>query len=254
MGSGSSGNATFVSSGGTNVLIDAGFSCREIFKRLEEIGATPSGLDAVIITHEHSDHIKGLDVLMKRFGIHLYLTQGTWKAMEKDMNRYSGQVYTFSAGQSFEINDIGFDSFPVLHDAAEPVGFCLHNNGSKLGIATDLGKVTHLVRESLKGSRCLILESNHDPGMLNRGPYPWWLKQRIRGRFGHLSNDDSANLLTDLLHTDLRHVVLAHISQTNNQREMAHINALKVIQKQEYRHIDIQVAFQDRTLKPIEVV
>ncbi len=253
LGSGSSGNATVVASQKARVLIDAGFSCREIFRRMDQIGVESSKLDGVIVTHEHSDHVKGLAVLVKKLNIPVYTSQGTWQALKKNVGSHIKQVHTFSAGGDFEIEDIGFESFSVLHDAADPVGFCLYNSGSKIGVATDLGKTTHLVRESLKGAQCLILESNHDPGMLYRGPYPWWLKQRIKGIFGHLSNEDSASLLTDLLHSDLRHVVLAHVSQTNNLNEMAHLNAMNVLQKNDCRHIQVQVALQDRAIGPISV-
>lgn len=254
LGSGSSGNATVVASSCAKVLVDAGFSCKEILSRLHETGINPSELDALVVTHEHSDHVKGLAVLIKRLDIPLYLTHGTWEALKDDLKKHVRQVYIFSAGQGFEIKDIGFESFPVLHDASDPVGYCFHYAGTKVGLATDLGKVTHLVRESLKGASCLILESNHDPGMLFRGPYPWWLKQRIKGRFGHLSNEDSATLLGDLLHTDLKHVVLAHLSQTNNHREMAHLNAMKVLQENKCHHVKLEVALQDKAIKPVEVV
>jgi phosphoribosyl 1,2-cyclic phosphodiesterase len=254
LGSGSSGNASFVASSKARVLIDAGFSCKEIFRRLDQIGIKPTELDSVVITHEHSDHVRGLDVLIKRLNIPVYLSRGTWENLKNNMNNPVSHLHVFSAGKGFEIGDIGFESFSVLHDAADPVGFCLYNDGSKIGVATDLGKSTHLVRESLKGSQCLILESNHDPGMLYRGPYPWWLKQRIKGMFGHLSNEDSASLLTDLLHTDLKHVVLAHISQKNNMNDMVQLNAMKVLQKHDCRHIELQVALQDRAIRPIELV
>ena len=253
MGSGSAGNAILVTSAKAKILIDAGFTCKEICRRLDEMGVDPSDLNGVVITHEHSDHVKGLDVLLKKLGIPLYLSQGTWDALKKNMYNQRHSVNPFTAGQEFQIADIGFQSFSVLHDAADPVGFCLYNGESKIGVATDLGKTTHLVRESLKGAQCLILESNHDPGMLFRGPYPWWLKQRIKGMFGHLSNEDSASLLTDLLHTDLQHVILAHVSQTNNMNEMVHLNAMRVLQKYDARHIQIQVALQDRALTPVDV-
>lgn len=221
---------------------------------MDQIGIKPTELDGVVITHEHSDHVRGLDVLIKRLNIPVYLSKGTWETLKDNMNNPVKHLHVFSAGKSFEIGDIGFESFSVLHDASDPVCFCLYNAGSKIGVATDLGKITHLVRESLKGSQCLILESNHDPGMLFRGPYPWWLKQRIKGIFGHLSNEDSASLLTDLLHTDLKHVVLAHISQTNNMNDMVHLNAMKVLQNNDCQHIEIQLALQDRALRPIELV
>lgn len=170
------------------------------------------------------------------------------------MSKNVKHLHTFSAGEGFRINDIYFESFPILHDASEPAGFCIYNGQSKIGIATDLGKATNLVREALKGANCLILESNHDPGMLYRGPYPWWLKQRIKGRFGHLSNEDSATLLEELMHINLQHVVMAHISQTNNQMEMVHLNATKVLQKGKYSHVELQLAEQHRAIRPIEFV
>jgi len=235
-------------------LVDVGFSFQEIRNRLKDCEVDPSELDGIIITHEHTDHIKGLGVLVKRLNLPVFMTNGTWKIVETKYGCHVSDLHTFSPGEDFHIKEIGFESFSVLHDAADPVGFCFSRDGLKVGIATDLGKVTNLVRESLKGVNCLILESNHDPGMLYRGPYPWWLKQRIKGRFGHLSNEDSAGLLTDLLHNELKHVVMAHISQTNNQMEMVHLNAMKVLQNNDYGHVQVHMASQNKALRPIEIV
>ncbi|MGA1842971.1 MAG: MBL fold metallo-hydrolase [bacterium] len=253
LGSGSSGNATLVASARARVLVDAGFSCREIVRRLSSIGISPEDLHGVVVSHEHTDHLRGLETLSKRLDIPIYLSRGTWDAIRHDKGSRFRNVRTFSPGKQFDIEDITFESFSVLHDAADPVGFCIHSGGAKLGVATDLGKTTHLVRESLRGSHCLILESNHDPGMLVRGPYPWWLKQRIKGMFGHLSNEDSSSLLSDLLHSDLSHVVLAHLSQVNNQEEMAHLNALRVLREKDCHHIQVRVAGQDCVTDPILV-
>jgi phosphoribosyl 1,2-cyclic phosphodiesterase len=254
LGSGSSGNALLIATDETKILVDAGFSYKETLSRLNELEVSPEEIKAVVVTHEHSDHVKGLALIAKRLSIPVYLTKGTWEALNKKLKDDISLTQTFSSGEDFEIGDIGLKSFPVLHDAAEPVGFSFNYNGMRVGLATDLGKVTHLVRESLRGSTCLILESNHDPGMLIRGPYPWWLKQRIKGGFGHLSNEDSALLLAELLHENLTHVILAHVSKTNNQYEIVHLNALKVLEENKYQQVNVQVADQDRVSRPVEIM
>jgi len=219
LGSGSRGNAVYVSDGATAVLVDAGFSAREIDRRMRARGLDPAGLDAILVTHEHTDHVRGIERLVRRHRLPVYLTAGTFQ--EAAALHELPDVCQIACGREFRINTLAVRPFSISHDARDPAGFTIGANGSRIGIATDLGHVTALVREHLRGCRLLILEANHDPELLMNGPYPWFLKQRIRGRTGHLSNQESGDLLADILHPGLEQVVLAHLSETNNRPERA---------------------------------
>ncbi len=220
LGSGSSGNATYISDGRTSVLVDAGFSGIEIEKRMKSIGALAEKLNGIIVTHEHSDHIKGAGILSRRYKLPVYISKQTHKAANDKLGNLE-KVHYFDCGSEFNIGGLKVHPFPISHDAADPAGFTIRKNGTKLGIATDLGIATALVKERLKGSSLVIVEANHDPDMLIKGPYPWHLKQRIKGRCGHLSNDDSKSLVKAILHKKLEHVILGHLSMENNDPEKA---------------------------------
>lgn len=219
LGSGSRGNAIYVSDGATAILIDAGFSAREIDRRMRQRGLDPAGLDAILVTHEHTDHVRGIERLVRRHRLPVYLTDGT--RQEAAALQELPEIHPVACGREFRINTLAVRPFSISHDARDPAGFTIGANGSRIGIATDLGLVTELVREHLRGCRLLIVEANHDPDLLMSGPYPWFLKQRIRGRTGHLSNQESGCLLADILHPGLEHVVLSHLSETNNRPEKA---------------------------------
>lgn len=219
LGSGSRGNATYVSDGATAILIDAGFSAREIDRRMRQRGLDPGALDAILVTHEHGDHVRGVERLVRRHRLPVYLTAGT--RQEASGLQQLPEVFPFTCGREFRINTLVVHPFSISHDARDPAGFTIGADGVRIGVATDLGQVTSLVREHLRGCRLLILEANHDPDMLMSGPYPWFLKQRIRGRTGHLSNQESGCLLADILHPGLDQVILAHLSETNNRPERA---------------------------------
>jgi phosphoribosyl 1,2-cyclic phosphodiesterase len=214
LGSGSRGNAIHVCDGATSILVDAGFSAREIDRRMHERGLDPERLSAILLTHEHTDHVRGVARLVRRHRLPVFLTAGT--RQEAAALQTLPEIYPFTCGSEFQINTLSIRPFSISHDARDPAGITIAANGSRIGIATDLGHVTALVREHLRGCRLLVLEANHDPRMLMDGPYPWFLKQRIRSRTGHLSNQETAGLLADLLHPALEQVVLAHLSETNN--------------------------------------
>jgi phosphoribosyl 1,2-cyclic phosphodiesterase len=219
LGSGSRGNSTYVSDGVTSILVDAGLSARETERRLASRGLSVADLSAILITHEHGDHVRGVARLARRHRLPVYLSPGTHGADGPFRNLPSPCF--FSCGRPFLIHTLAIHPFSIPHDAGDPCGFTIGANGSRIGIATDLGQVTALVAEHLRGCRVLVLEANHDPQMLHDGPYPWFLKQRIRGRTGHLSNEDSGRLLTEIRGAGLAHVVLAHLSETNNTPEKA---------------------------------
>ncbi len=219
LASGSKGNSLFVACNDTALLIDAGLSGVEIERRLKAVDVQPDSLSGILVTHEHSDHVKGAGVLSRRFDIPVYISPKTYQAC-KGLGKMDHLQY-FECGTSFTIDDIMIHPFSTSHDAADPAGLTLEFNGAKIGIATDLGIVTNLVKEHLKNSDLLYLESNHDPRMLMNGPYPWHLKQRIKDREGHLSNQDATQLLTELMNKKLKHVILAHLSEENNCPDLA---------------------------------
>lgn len=219
LASGSKGNAVYVSDGRTAILIDAGLSGREIERRLQSKGLRPEELGALVLSHEHADHVQGVGVLSRRYRLPVYITPKTAEAAYR-LGNLTETVY-FECGITFRIAGLEIHPFSLSHDAEDPAGFTIRSNGLKLGMVTDLGIVTSMVREHLKGCHALILEANHDDAMLLNGPYPWPLKQRIRSRTGHLSNTDSSTLLSDVLDDRLQHVILAHLSEINNTPEEA---------------------------------
>ena len=220
LASGSKGNSVFISNGSTSILVDAGFSGIEIEKRLKSRGLDPKKLDAILVSHEHSDHIRGVGILSRRFGIPVYINRKTEKASIAQTGDIKKKYY-FNCGVSFHINNLSIHPFSTSHDAAEPACFTISHNNIKVGIATDMGIATAMVKEHLKGCSLLVLEANHDPEMLAKGPYPWHTKQRIKSRTGHLSNVDAKNLLSEIAHNKLKHVILAHLSKKNNLPEKA---------------------------------
>ncbi len=241
LASGSRGNSIYMSSGETAVLFDAGLSGVEIERRMKHQGLDPRSLDAIVVSHEHGDHIRSVGVLARRFGLPVHIASETLNAAGAAIG--SLQITRlFECGMPFQINDLEIHPFAVSHDAASPAGFTIRTSRAKIAIATDMGIATGMVRQHLKDCTHLVLEANHDPVMLERGPYPWPTKQRIKGRTGHLSNEAAKELLMDIIHQELKHVILAHISETNNTPD----RALSVVAEQCGRFpAKFSVAFQD---------
>ncbi|WP_320055692.1 MBL fold metallo-hydrolase [Desulfuromonas thiophila] len=229
LASGSKGNALYVESGQTRILVDGGLSARALEQRLATIGVAGHQLDAVFLTHEHGDHSLGVGPLCRRFDLPLYAVPQTLAALPR-LGRV--RCCLFEPGQALEFQDLRLESFCVTHDAVAPVGFVIEGQRGRLGLATDLGVATRLVQDRLQGCQALILEANHDEQLLHDGPYPWPLKQRIRSRHGHLSNCEAAELLQSLLWPGLQTVVLAHLSETNNRPELARQSVASVLQPQ----------------------
>jgi phosphoribosyl 1,2-cyclic phosphodiesterase len=217
LGSGSQGNAVLVRSGGAAFLIDAGLSARQIAERMAPFGVAPGDLAGLVLTHEHIDHIRSAGALARRWRLPLWTNRATREAgagLLGPIPRWD----EVEIGAPFEVAGVRLEPFSVPHDAADPFGLLLQaGDGYRVGLATDMGFVTRLVRERLRGVQGLILEFNHELDMLLSGPYPWPLKQRIRGKLGHLSNEDAAGLLAEVAGEDLEWVVCAHISQENNE-------------------------------------
>jgi phosphoribosyl 1,2-cyclic phosphodiesterase len=220
IGSGSEGNGLVVEAGATRILIDCGFGVRDAAGRLARIGVAPETLSAVIVTHEHADHVGGVPAFAARYHIPVWLTFGTLGIVGE---RFAGMdhVYGFDSHDRFAIGDLEVRPFPVPHDAREPVQFVISDGAYRVGVVTDLGTTTPYVQMSLTGCDALVLECNHDLDLLAQSDYPLSLRQRISGRFGHLHNEGAAALLRSLDTTRLQHIVAAHLSQQNNTPAMA---------------------------------
>lgn len=228
LGSGSRGNATYLESGGTSILIDAGMSGVELQKRLAAVGVELAAINAILITHEHNDHVQGVGVLSRRAKIPVYANTATFTAAAKVVNKlYSYKE--FETGGVFCINNLKIHPFSISHDAEDPVGFRISDGNVSFGYCTDTGKVSRLMLHRLASCQALVLESNHDIEMLQNGKYPPYLKQRIRSSQGHLDNKEAAVFLEGLAHEDLQHVVLAHLSEENNHPDIAFHTAVQAL-------------------------
>ena len=231
LASSSSGNCTFVSTGSTKILIDAGLSKRDTFQRLAAIGEDPESLDAILVTHEHSDHVSGLVTLARSLDIPVYLSNLTAPTIA--WGEFQPKIELFQSGSNFMVGDIDVASFTIPHDAIDPVGFCLRSQGIKVGIATDLGYITDSIKFHLRAIDLLLLESNHDLEMLKVGPYPWSVKQRVMGRKGHLSNDVASDFVKRDLDASTSTLILGHLSESNNHPEIARLVASQALHGRE---------------------
>ena len=236
LGSGSQGNSVYIETPQTRILVDAGFNAAQTNDRLSQIGVSLDQIDAILLTHEHGDHSQGIKSIASQYPVLCYTNEKTRKA-SKPLEKVK-TLAEFGTNEPFTIKDIQIHPFSVPHDAVDTVCFSLKHEEWKIGIATDFGMILPPVLEALKDSNILILEFNHDLELLEKGPYHSALKNRIRGDYGHLSNEVSAELLKQLLHPTLYHVYLAHLSKANNSHEIAYLTASKVIEE----------AFHDRTM------
>ena len=221
LGSGSKGNATYLETAGTAILIDAGMSGIELQRRLNAIGVELSSLHAIFLTHEHNDHIHGAGVLSRRVKIPVYANPATLSAANNALNKLAAYK-EFDTGSTFHFRNLEIHPFSISHDAADPVGFRISDAKNSFGYCTDTGRVSQLMKQRLSACQALVIESNHDAEMLKNGSYPPYLKQRIRSSQGHLENGEAAAFMKDLLHNGLEHVVLAHLSEENNDPEIAY--------------------------------
>lgn len=253
LGSGSRGNCTLVEAGSTVLLIDNGFSGVEISRRLRAIGREPSLLTAILVTHEHNDHIAGVGVLSRQAGLPVYANPATHGAAEERLGRLPSPR-EFGTGEPFTINDLQIHPFAVSHDTADPVGFVVTDGRCRVGYCTDTGKITALVEHHLRGCHALVLESNHDPQMLRDGPYPPRLQQRVRSHQGHLANEDAGRFLKKIFagNRSLAHVVLAHLSETNNLPRLA-LEAAKMHLGNDFELLRILAARQDAPCPLLEL-
>ncbi|HEY1800739.1 MAG TPA: MBL fold metallo-hydrolase [Terriglobales bacterium] len=258
LASGSRGNCAVVASAKTRILVDAGISCRETFKRMKALGDDPQKLSAILITHEHSDHIYGLATLAKKLAIPIFMTGATHSAWKRSLRDATGEapqlncLEVFSSGRDFHIGDIAVTPFTIPHDAADPVGFTFRAEGTKVAFATDLGYVPQNICHHLRGCDVLVMESNHDLEMLRGGPYPWSVKQRVMSRVGHLSNDALADFFGSEYDGAAAYVVLAHLSESNNHPELARSAAEKALAtRQTLLSNHVVLASQTEPIQPI---
>jgi phosphoribosyl 1,2-cyclic phosphodiesterase len=229
LGSGSSGNATLVSAGDKHILVDIGLSGRETARRLAECGISPRQISAIVVSHEHGDHCRGIAPFAKNLEVPVFITDGAYAAAGMALDDRKRQ--RIESGRAFEVHGLLFTPFAVPHDAADPIAFCIEKDGVKIAIVLDLGYMSNLAVERLKGCDAIMLESNHDINMLKVGPYPWALKQRVMSRRGHLSNDSVAEYLSAGFDGRARHVILAHLSEKNNLPELALLSARRALEE-----------------------
>ncbi len=249
LGSGSRGNATLVESGGFRIMIDIGFGPRILKKRLEPLGIDPASIDACVITHEHSDHIRGAARAARKWHWPLFVTEGTYS--ESRLAALGTSAATFTAGRTLEFPDTIVETFRTPHDASEPIGVVVTNQttGARAAILTDIGCASRTVRAKVKDVDLLVIESNHDEQMLWNGSYPLSLQRRIASRVGHLSNAECADLVQDSVSPRLRQVVLAHLSEENNTPMLAFTGMREALKKTAFRG-SVLPALQDSPIGP----
>ncbi|MBM3760418.1 MAG: MBL fold metallo-hydrolase [Acidobacteria bacterium] len=247
LASSSAGNSAYISDGSTHLLVDCGLSRKETFARLEANGVNPHCLDAILVTHEHCDHVSGLPAIAKFLKKPVYLTQPTAAALET--GKEAAYFQPFQAGAKLRIGSIDVQSFSLPHDAEDPVGYTFQSNDRKVGICTDLGYMPDSIRFHLQDCDMLLLESNHDLEMLKVGPYPWSLKQRVMSRRGHLSNDVVSQYILDDISPRTRKLVLGHLSEQNNFPALAHMVAAQAIDRRGLSNLDLSV-LEPRQLHP----
>jgi len=219
LASGSRGNCLWLEESDLAVVVDCGLPAREFLRRAEAAGLDPRRLAALVISHEHRDHLSGVGPLARRLKLPVLANRATRDQAEPVTGPLNWEIFT--TGDTLSFGLLKIRTLPISHDAADPVAFLAESPAGRLGLVTDLGAATELLRHKFQGLNALVLEFNHDYRRLMEGPYPWPLKQRIRGRTGHLANEDAAALVTELYHSGLKHLVLAHLSETNNHPDLA---------------------------------
>ena len=251
--SGSSGNCTFAGTDRTSILIDAGITGKRIEQGLNELDRSAQEIDAILLTHEHIDHIKSIGMLSRKYGIPVYGTRGTLNALFRVSTMGKLDYSLFHAireDEPFSIGDLTIEAFHICHDAAQPVGYRIENGRSAFAVATDMGSYDEYTVEHLTGLDGLLLEANHDVNMLQVGPYPYPLKRRILGEYGHMSNESAGQLLGDVLHDQMKSILLGHLSKENNYEALAYatVTSEVTLGDNPYRgeDFDIQVASRDR--------
>lgn len=235
LASGSTGNVTYLETPEHKILIDAGLSGKKISGLMAKIGRDLSDVDALFVTHEHSDHIQGVGVLARKYGMDVYANEGTWDAMSRKIGKVDvAQKHILAPGDTLSMGDMDVESFTVSHDAAEPQFYQVHHDGKAFCVLTDTGYVSDRVEQTIKDADAYLIECNHDMEMLRMGPYAWALKQRILGDEGHLSNEDGANTMMSVIGRQTKQIFLGHRSQENNMRSLAHLTVSTVLEQHDF--------------------
>ena len=250
LSSGSSGNSQYIETGGMKILVDAGLSGKKIQNLLTSVDVDPSEIDCILVTHEHGDHVKGAGILSRRFNIPIYANEKTWEAMEEELGKLKDEnIKIFNTNSDFEIGDLGILPFNIYHDAAEPVGYNFYNKNKKISVITDTGCIDDQIKKHIKNSNLLMIESNHDENMLRMGSYPWFLKKRVSGELGHLSNEDAGNIVSDALSGKNEKILLGHLSRENNFPELAHQTVSNILNEKGIdvcRDISLDLTFKEK--------
>ncbi len=245
--SGSSGNSIFVSSGKAKILVDAGLPGKSIEAALKSIGESPCDIDGIFVTHEHTDHIKGIGVMSRKYDIPIYANEKTWKSMCGSIGKIKEYNIKVFDKRSISIKDMDIVNYSIPHDAACPVGYSIYSSGKKASIATDLGCFTEEVKRNIEDSDVILLESNHDVEMLKFGPYPYNLKRRILSNVGHLSNDDCGIAIANMVNDKPMNIVLGHLSKTNNYPELAYQTVVNLLTERKIKlGKDVNLSMADR--------
>lgn len=235
LASGSTGNSLYIETDKKRILVDAGLSGKKVVSLLAEVGKKPEDLDAILVTHEHVDHIKGVGVLARKYNLDVYANEGTWQAMDQALGKLAPeQKYIFKMGTTMTLGDMDIESFGVSHDAVQPQFYRFYRNNKSFAMLTDTGYCSDYLRGVIKGADAYLIESNHDLEMLRMGAYPWSLKQRILGDKGHLSNEDGALVMTDVITDNTKRIYLGHLSKENNLVELAHMTVEETLRRYDY--------------------
>lgn len=240
LASGSSGNSLYIESNQKKILVDAGLSGKKITSLMAEVGKDPNELDAILVTHEHRDHIHGVGVLARKYNLDVYANEGTWQAMDHMLGKIApAQKHIFEMGKVMTFGDMDIESYGVSHDAAAPQFYRFYKDGKSFVMLTDTGYCNDHLRGVIRGADAYLMESNHDLEMLRMGAYPWNLKQRILGDKGHLSNEDGALVMSDILGDNTKRIYLGHLSKENNLKELAHMTMVDTMKQH-----DLGVGYQ----------
>ncbi|WP_163969303.1 MBL fold metallo-hydrolase [Oceanobacillus halotolerans] len=230
LASGSTGNAFYIESDKERLLVDAGLSGKKMDELMTMVQVNPTRLTGILVTHEHSDHIKGLGIMARKYNLPIYANEKTWNAMEGSLGKLSlDQKFHFDLGEVKTFGDIDIESFGVSHDAAEPMFFTFHHDGKKVALVTDLGYVSERIKKTVENADAYIFEANHDVDMLRMGRYPWNVKRRILGDSGHVSNEDCGLALSEIIGNDTKRIYLAHLSLDNNIKDLARMSVENVL-------------------------
>jgi len=236
LASGSTGNAFYIETDQTSLLVDVGLSGKKMDALFQQVKVDPKAIDGILVTHEHSDHVKGLGVLARKYDLPIYANERTWKAMEKQIGTISTeQKFHFKANSVKTFGDIDVESFSVSHDAVDPMFFTFHHHDKKVALVTDLGYVSEKIKKKVEGANAFVFESNHDVSMLQMSRYPWSVKRRILGDSGHVSNEDCALALSEVIKDETQRVYLAHLSQDNNMKDLARMSVDQILQERDIK-------------------